>query len=211
MCLRPKEHPPGGPIGVRPATFMSHSVTLTLPSSNLHTIVLPHHYKNGIYNESNGATVDRRNRSPERTSKSNTSIASNGLRTSTLVEATKSTSLVFVGLLVTWYAVSVGHNLLNKRLLEADLFPYPVTLTLFQLTAITIYSWTYIRIKATRNATSGDPNVHSIVSISEALGKKRNRTLIVFLSLGKFLSLVFSHLSLYQIPLAFTHTGNYII
>lgn len=111
-------------------------------------------------------------------------------------------TVFFVLLIGVWYAISVGHNLLNKRLLEGDLFPFPFTLTLLQLSSITIYSLIYIKY------FSSDDR-HVIVTISDVINHKRNRNLILFLSLGKFLTLVFSHLSLSQIPLAFTHTGEF--
>lgn len=111
-------------------------------------------------------------------------------------------TVFFILIILIWYSVSVGHNLLNKRLLEGDLFPFPFTLTLLQLSAITIYSFIYIKY------FSNDEK-HVITSISEVLSYRRNRTLIIGLSLGKFLTLVFSHLSLTQVPLAFTHTGEW--
>lgn len=107
---------------------------------------------------------------------------------------------VFFGLIIlVWYFVSVGHNLLNKRLLEGDWFPFPFTLTLLQLASITFYSYMYIRFISASDK-------HVVVTLKEVLNVKRNRGLIIFLSLGKFLTLVFSHLSLSQVPLAFTHT-----
>ena len=114
----------------------------------------------------------------------------------------KSESVYFGLLIVIWYSVSVGHNLLNKRLLEPDLFPYPFTLTLLQLASITGYSYIYIAY------ISSDRKRHSLVTVHDVLGVRRNRSLVIFLSFGKFLALVFSHLSLSQVPLAFTHTGG---
>lgn len=111
-------------------------------------------------------------------------------------------TVFFILIILVWYSVSVGHNLLNKRLLEGDLFPFPFTLTLLQLAAITVYSFIYI------NYFSNNEK-HVIVGVRDVLSSRRNRSLIVFLSLGKFLTLVFSHLSLSQVPLAFTHTGQF--
>jgi hypothetical protein len=110
-------------------------------------------------------------------------------------------TVFFILIILIWYSVSVGHNLLNKRLLEGDLFPFPFTLTLLQLSAITVYSFIYI-------GYFSNDEIHVITSIREVLSYRRNRNLIIGLSLGKFLTLVFSHLSLTQVPLAFTHTGE---
>lgn len=112
-----------------------------------------------------------------------------------------SDTVFFILIILVWYSVSVGHNLLNKRLLEGDLFPFPFTLTLLQLAAITVYSYIYISYFSTNDK-------HVVVGVREVLSYRRNRSLIIFLSLGKFLTLVFSHLSLSQVPLAFTHTGQ---
>lgn len=113
-------------------------------------------------------------------------------------------TVFFILIILVWYSVSVGHNLLNKRLLEGDLFPFPFTLTLLQLSAITVYSFIYISYFSTSEK-------HVIVGVREVLSYRRNRNLIIFLSLGKFLTLVFSHLSLSQVPLAFTHTGEDVV
>ena len=113
-------------------------------------------------------------------------------------------TVFFILIILVWYSVSVGHNLLNKRLLEGDLFPFPFTLTLLQLSAITVYSFIYISYFSNNEK-------HVIVSVREVLSYRRNRSLIIGLSLGKFLTLVFSHLSLSQVPLAFTHTGEHVV
>ena len=112
-----------------------------------------------------------------------------------------SDTLLFVVIIVIWYSVSVSHNLLNKRLLEGDLFPFPFTLTLLQLLAITVYSFVYIGYFSTNEK-------HVVVRVQEVMSQRRHRSLILMLSLGKFLTLVFNHLSLSQVPLAFTHTGR---
>ena len=193
---------------------MTQSVTVTLesPSRKLaNSLLIP--LQNGSRNDllypshSNGKEHQY----------SSTSLSKNDLASaavSSMVSVQSKSSLVFIGLLLVWYSLSVGHNILNKRLLEPDFFPFPFTLTLLQLGAITVYSYMYIRY-ANRGRQTGllepDANRHVVVALREVLSKKRNRSLIVFLSCGKFMSLVFSHLSLYQIPLAFAHTGNHCI
>lgn len=186
---------------------MTQSITVAIepPEKKLHaTVQLPLHN----YGAGNNVLFEAAGQN---------GLSKNGLAAATagsLVSAQSTSNLLFIGLLLVWYSLSVGHNILNKRLLDADLFPFPFTLTLLQLAAITLYSYVYIRWSSGRHASYGllessqDINRHVVVPISDVLAKKRNRTLIVALSLGKFMSLVFSHLSLYQVPLAFTHTGQ---
>ncbi|KAI1292530.1 Solute carrier family 35 member E1 -like protein [Halotydeus destructor] len=176
---------------------MTHSVTLTLPTSPA-TAASSVLYNGGDYGTGRSKFVSESTNHGHQSS----SVSDVASAIGKAVVGPPSNYL-FIVLLIIYYSVSVGHNILNKRLLESDLFPFPFTLTLFQLSAITFYSWAYIKLHTKK--TSGFSN-HTIVTISEAIGKKRNRSLILFLSLGKFLSLVFSHLSLYQVPLAFTQT-----
>lgn len=184
---------------------MAPSITLTLASSShANSLLLPldlseskDHHHNNYFNDQN----DEWRRSESRNHyKSSSSTASS---VPYLFGFIRSESIYFSILIIIWYSVSVGHNLLNKRLLEPDLFPYPFTLTLMQLASITGYSYIYLK-HITR-----DPKKHSLVTVKDVLCIKRNRSLIIFLSFGKFLTLVFSHLSLSQVPLAFTHTGLY--
>lgn len=165
---------------------MTQSITLTLPSSSSSRspLLTPSHVSG--------------NHSKNHNTNSSINIHSSSKKS---FEEFKQSSLFFVILIFIWYSVSVGHNLLNKRLLEVDLFPFPFTLTMLQLGSITGYSYIYVKY-----LSSGDK--HAIVSIREVLSVRRNRTLVICLSSIKFLTLVFSHLSLSQVPLAFTHTGN---
>ena len=171
---------------------MTNSVTITLPSTEK-SLFIPLHLGSdsddssyGKKYASNGITSNGHSRH-----QASTSIPS--------AEKLKDNNIFFGLVILIWYFVSVGHNLLNKRLLEKDVFPFPFTLTLLQLTSITLYSYVYIKF-VTNNEK------HVVTSIQEVVSSRRNRNLIIFLSLGKFLTLVFSHLSLSQVPLAFTHT-----
>lgn len=162
---------------------MTHSITLTLPSSSSSSrspLITPVNHSKDRHNINSTINIHSSSQKP-------------------LQEFQQST-LYFVLLILIWYCVSVGHNLLNKRLLEGDFFPFPFTLTLLQLGSITGYSYIYVKY-----ISSSDK--HAIVSIREVLSARRNRNLVICLSSIKFLTLVFSHLSLSQVPLAFTHTG----
>lgn len=173
---------------------MTHSITLTLPSSSSRSPLLtPHHHHHAAVSGTH--SKDHRNDS---SNKNSINIHSSSRRS---WQEFEQSTLFFVILIIIWYSVSVGHNLLNKRLLEGDLFPFPFTLTLLQLGSITGYSYIYVKY-----FTSNDK--HAIVSMKEVLSVRRNRTLVLCLSSIKFLTLVFSHLSLSQVPLAFTHTGQ---
>lgn len=163
---------------------MTHSVTLTIPVTSTSTL-------GKIRNENGFKNAFQPSRKT-------------GPQTENVRDSSQSTTVVFVVVIFIWYSVSVGHNMLNKRLLEPDLFPYPFTLTLIQLSFITMYSHLYLQYFA-------KDDKHVLVSIGEVIKTRRHRRLIILLSLGKFLTLVFSHLSLSRVPLAFTHTGNLFI
>lgn len=159
---------------------MTHSVTLTIPVTSTSTCdkLQDGFGKNALHITSKATGPDAK----------------------TLRDSNHSSTLIFILVIFIWYSVSVGHNMLNKRLLEPDLFPYPFTLTLVQLSFITLYSYLYLKYFA-------KDDKHVLVSIGEVIKTRRHRRLIILLSLGKFLTLVFSHLSLSHVPLAFTHTG----
>ena len=161
---------------------MTHSVTLTIPVTSTSTC---DKLQDGFTTP--GKTIIQLSKSTGPHAKINR-------------DSHTSSTLVFIIVIFIWYSVSVGHNMLNKRLLEPDLFPYPFTLTLVQLSFITLYSHLYLIYFA-------KDDKHVLVSIGEVIKTRRHRRLIIFLSLGKFLTLVFSHLSLSHVPLAFTHTG----
>ncbi|XP_050533532.1 solute carrier family 35 member E1 homolog isoform X3 [Daktulosphaira vitifoliae] len=89
-----------------------------------------------------------------------------------------------------WYLVSSGSNVVGKTLLNQ--FPYPMTVTMVQLLSITIYSGPFFNLWGVRR----------FVEISWPYYFK----LIVPLALGKFIGSVFTHVSLWKVPVSFTHT-----
>lgn len=91
-----------------------------------------------------------------------------------------------------WYVVSSGSNVVGKTLLNQ--FPYPMTVTMVQLLSIAIYSGPFFNLWGVRR----------FVDISWPYYFK----LIVPLALGKFVGSVFTHVSLWKVPVSYTHTGN---
>lgn len=95
-------------------------------------------------------------------------------------------------LCVLWYAISSSSNVVGKMLLSV--FPYPITVTMVQLTSITVYSGPFFNLWGVRRYTSN-------ITWSYYL------RLIVPLALGKFLASVFSHVSIWKVPVSYAHTG----
>lgn len=91
-----------------------------------------------------------------------------------------------------WYVVSSGSNVVGKTLLNQ--FPYPMTVTMVQLFSIAVYSGPFFNLWGVRR----------FVDISWPYYFK----LIVPLALGKFVGSVFTHVSLWKVPVSYTHTGN---
>lgn len=95
-------------------------------------------------------------------------------------------------LCVLWYAISSSSNVVGKMLLSV--FPYPISVTMVQLTSITVYSGPFFNLWGVRRYTSN-------ITWSYYL------KLIVPLALGKFLASVFSHVSIWKVPVSYAHTG----
>lgn len=90
-----------------------------------------------------------------------------------------------------WYVVSSSSNVVGKMLLSE--FPYPLTVTMVQLTSITLYSGPFFNLWGVRRYSSN-------ITWSYYL------RLIVPLALGKFLANVFSHVSIWKVPVSYAHT-----
>lgn len=91
-----------------------------------------------------------------------------------------------------WYIVSSSSNVVGKLLLSD--FPYPMTVTMVQLTSITLYSGPFFNLWGVRKYASD-------ISWGYYL------RLIVPLALGKFVGNVFSHVSIWKVPVSYAHTG----
>uniref|UniRef100_A0A2M3Z542 Putative glucose-6-phosphate/phosphate and phosphoenolpyruvate/phosphate antiporter n=1 Tax=Anopheles braziliensis TaxID=58242 RepID=A0A2M3Z542_9DIPT len=108
---------------------------------------------------------------------------------STTTTTTRQT-LTVVFLCVLWYVVSSSNNVIGKMIL--NVFPYPMTVTMIQLTSITVYSGPFFNLWGVRK----------YVDISWRYYMK----FIVPLALGKFLASVTSHISIWKVPVSYAHT-----
>lgn len=97
-----------------------------------------------------------------------------------------------LSLCVMWYVVSSSNNVIGKMILSE--FPYPMTVTMVQLTSIWIYSGPFFNLWGVRK----------YVDISWPYYLR----LIVPLALGKFLASVTSHISIWKVPVSYAHTSK---
>ncbi|XP_055617778.1 solute carrier family 35 member E1 homolog [Toxorhynchites rutilus septentrionalis] len=93
-------------------------------------------------------------------------------------------------LCILWYVVSSSNNVIGKMILSE--FPYPMTVTMVQLTSITLYSGPFFNLWGVRK----------YVDISW----RYYLQFIVPLALGKFLASVTSHISIWKVPVSYAHT-----
>uniref|UniRef100_A0A182N1A8 Sugar phosphate transporter domain-containing protein n=1 Tax=Anopheles dirus TaxID=7168 RepID=A0A182N1A8_9DIPT len=99
-------------------------------------------------------------------------------------------TLTIVFLCILWYIVSSSNNVIGKMILSE--FPYPMTVTMIQLTSITVYSGPFFNLWGVRK----------YVDISW----RYYFSFIVPLALGKFLASVTSHISIWKVPVSYAHT-----
>ncbi|XP_078042625.1 solute carrier family 35 member E1 homolog [Augochlora pura] len=90
-----------------------------------------------------------------------------------------------------WYVISSTSNVVGKMLLSE--FPYPLTVTMVQLTSITVYSGPFFNMWGVRKYSTEIPWGYYL-------------RLIVPLALGKFVANVFSHVSIWKVPVSYVHT-----
>ncbi|XP_045123057.1 solute carrier family 35 member E1 homolog isoform X2 [Portunus trituberculatus] len=99
--------------------------------------------------------------------------------------------IVRVVLLCTaWYLISSGNNVVGKTLLNE--FPYPMTVTMVQLVCIATCSSPVLKWMKVRRRSD----------ISWSYYKR----IIIPLALGKFMASVFSHVSIWRVPVSYAHT-----
>lgn len=112
-----------------------------------------------------------------------------------MVESTGSKHVIKVLLLcIVWYIVSSSNNVIGKWVLNE--FPYPMTVTMVQLTSITLYSGPFFNLWGVRKYVAIPWNYYM--------------KLIIPLALGKFLSSVTSHISIWKVPVSYAHTGMFL-
>jgi len=100
-----------------------------------------------------------------------------------------------LGLCLLWYIVSSTNNVVGKMLLNE--FPYPMTVTMVQLTSITVYSGPFLRLWGVRKHTDLKNNYYFKI--------------ILPLAIGKFIASVFTHVSLWKVSVSYAHTGKLFI
>lgn len=100
--------------------------------------------------------------------------------------------LTVLFLCILWYIISSSNNVVGKTLLNE--FPYPMTMTMVQLLSITLFSGPLFNLWGVRK----------YVDISW----KYYFRLIVPLAFGKFIASVFSHVSIWKVPVSYAHTGK---
>ncbi|XP_060527886.1 solute carrier family 35 member E1 homolog isoform X3 [Cylas formicarius] len=93
-------------------------------------------------------------------------------------------------LCVLWYAVSSTNNVVGKTVLSE--FPYPMTMTMVQLLSITVLSGPLFNIWGVRKYAG--------------MSWQYYLKLIVPLAFGKFVASVFSHVSIWKVPVSYAHT-----
>ena len=103
--------------------------------------------------------------------------------------------LVVLILCILWYIISSSNNVIGKMVLNE--FPFPMTVTMIQLTSIALYSGPFFNLWKIRKY--------------QDIPRSYYLRLIVPLAFGKFLASVTSHISLWKVPISYAHTGMEII
>ncbi|KAF6197934.1 hypothetical protein GE061_014627 [Apolygus lucorum] len=95
-----------------------------------------------------------------------------------------------VSLCFLWYVTSSTNNVIGKMVLTQ--FPFPMTVTMVQLLSISVYSGPFFNMWGVRRATS--------------FSWKFYFKFLVPLALGKFIASVFTHVSIWKVPVSYAHT-----
>ena len=109
-------------------------------------------------------------------------------------------------LCVLWYAVSSGSNIVGKLLLTE--FRFPCSIALFHLVSLSIFVSPFVcsnRRQSSSTSSSGD---HNELSSTSSFSARCWLTFIVPLAAGKFLSSYLSLISIANIPVSFSSTGE---
>ncbi|XP_037028025.1 solute carrier family 35 member E1 homolog isoform X1 [Bradysia coprophila] len=107
-----------------------------------------------------------------------------------MVETSRRQVLSVVFLCVIWYIVSSSNNVIGKMVLNE--FPFPLTVTIVQLTSIACYSGPFFNLWGVRKYVD--------------IPWKYYLKYIVPLALGKFFASVSSHISIWRVPVSYAHT-----
>jgi solute carrier family 35 protein E1 len=91
---------------------------------------------------------------------------------------------------VCWYVVSSSNGVLGKTILSQ--FPFPMTMTMVQLSSIALMSPPLLRLLSVRSY--------------EASGWGYHWRMLFPLAFAKFLSSVLAHVSIWKVPVSYAHT-----
>jgi len=97
--------------------------------------------------------------------------------------------LKIVFICIGWYIVSSTNGVLGKMVLSQ--FPYPMTVTMVHLASIAIFSSPMLKMLQIRESESA---------------WSHHKSILLPLAFGKFVSSVFSHISLWKVPVSYAHT-----
>eukprot|EP00088_Acartia_fossae_P050029 TRINITY_DN5570_c0_g1_i1.p1 TRINITY_DN5570_c0_g1~~TRINITY_DN5570_c0_g1_i1.p1 ORF type:complete len:350 (+),score=22.75 TRINITY_DN5570_c0_g1_i1:198-1247(+) len=97
--------------------------------------------------------------------------------------------LKIVFICIGWYIVSSTNGVLGKMILSQ--FPYPMTVTMVHLASIAIFSTPMLKMLQIRQHESTWTH---------------HKSILLPLAFGKFVSSVFSHISLWKVPVSYAHT-----
>lgn len=99
-------------------------------------------------------------------------------------------TLTIIFLCILWYVVSSSNNVIGKMILSD--FPFPLTVTMIQLTSISLYSGPFFNLWRVRKYVN--------------MPWRYYFTFIIPLAFGKFLASVTSHISIWKVPVSYAHT-----
>lgn len=95
-------------------------------------------------------------------------------------------------LCVFWYSMSSGGNVIGKIILTD--FPYPMTVTMIQLLSISLYLGPILRLWD--------------IPMPKEIAWSYYGKMIFPLAFGKFLNSVTAHISIWKVPVSYSHTGE---
>lgn len=108
------------------------------------------------------------------------------------MEESRRETLVVGALCVAWYCASSASNVVGKLVLTQ--FPFPMTVTMVQLLATVLLSPPVFRAARVRRAAE--------------LPRRYWTRVMAPLAFAKFLTTVFSQVSIWKVPVSYAHTGK---